>query len=125
MHLGQARTIPSPAPFAYMRTGFSPATYRRNIPLRKLGRQLNPFPLVQLPYHRMVNPWTMGAILHEVCHNLQNELALENEIPRVVYGRLRAAGMSPTVARTYSRWNGRCSRTWSAACSAARRSSRH
>lgn len=105
MHLGEARTIPSPAPFAYMRTGFSPATYRRNIPLRKLGRQLNPFPLVQLPYHRMVNPWTMGAVLHEVCHNLQNELALENEIPRVVYRRLRAAGMSPAVARTYARWN--------------------
>lgn len=105
MHLGRARSIPSPAPFAYMRTGFSPATYRRNIPLRKLGRQLNPFPLVQLPYHRMVNPWTMGAILHEVTHNLQNELALENEIPRVVYRRLRAAGMSQMVARTYARWN--------------------
>lgn len=105
MHLGKARSIPSPAPFAYMRTGFSPATYRRNIPLRKLGRQLNPFPLVQLPYHRLVNPWTMGAILHEVCHNLQNELALENEIPRTVYRRLRTAGHSPVVARTYARWN--------------------
>ncbi|GAA1768033.1 hypothetical protein GCM10009795_012980 [Nocardioides hankookensis] len=105
MHLGKARSIPSPAPFAYMRTGFSPATYRRNIPLRKLGRQLNPFPLVQLPYHRMVNPWTMGAVLHEVCHNLQNELALEDEIPRSVYRTLRGAGLPKSVASTYARWN--------------------
>ena len=49
MHLGSARSIPAPPPFAYMRTGFSPATFRRGIPLRRLGRQLNPFPLVQLP----------------------------------------------------------------------------
>ncbi len=89
-----------------MRTGFSPATYRRNIPLRKLGRQLNPFPLVQLPYHRMVNPWTMGAILHEVCHNLQNELALEDEIPRVVYrAAARRRACRRRWPRTYARWN--------------------
>ena len=105
MHLGRARSIPSPAPFAYMRTGFSPATYRRNIPLRRLGRQLNPFPLVQLPYHRMVNPWTMGAILHEVCHNLQNELELEDAIPRTMYRALIAAGLPRPVARTWARWN--------------------
>ena len=37
MHLGNARSIPAPPPFSYMRTGFSPATYRRGIPLRKLG----------------------------------------------------------------------------------------
>ncbi len=81
MHLGNERSIPAPPPFCYMRTGFSPATFRRGIPLRRLGRQLNPFPLVQLPYHRMVNPWTMGAILHEVSHNLQNELRLEQAVP--------------------------------------------
>ncbi|MBB6626481.1 hypothetical protein H5V45_04005 [Nocardioides sp. KIGAM211] len=105
MHLGTARSIPSPGPFAYMRTGFSPATYRRNIPLRKLGRQLNPFPLVQLPYHRMVNPWTMGAVLHEVCHNLQNELGLEDEVPRAIHRACLAAGLPPSVARTWARWD--------------------
>lgn len=105
MHLGKPLSIPSPGPFAYMRTGFSPATYRRNIPLRKLGRQLNPFPLVQLPYHRLVNPWTMGAVLHEVCHNLQNELGLETEIPRAIHHKLTAAGLPASVARTYSRWD--------------------
>jgi hypothetical protein len=105
MHLGTARSIPAPAPFAYMRTGFSPATYRRGIPLRKLGRQLNPFPLVQLPYHRMVNPWTMGAILHEVSHNLQNELELQQAIPLSILRRLRRAGLPESVARIWTRWN--------------------
>ena len=49
----------------------------------------NPFPLVQLPYHRLVNPWTMGAILHEVSHNLQNELELERRVPLAILQRVR------------------------------------
>ncbi|WP_197906150.1 hypothetical protein [Mycolicibacterium litorale] len=105
MHLGAARSIPSPPPFSYMRTGFSPATYRRNIPLRKLGRQLNPFPLVQLPYHRLVNPWTMGAIMHEVSHNLHNELNLQDAVPAAIVRSVRAAGASAAVARVWGRWN--------------------
>jgi hypothetical protein len=105
MHLGSDRSIPAPPPFSYMRTGFSPATFRRGIPLRRLGRQLNPFPLVQLPYHRLVNPWTMGAILHEVSHNLQNELALEGAVPVAIARRLRAAGLPDPVTRVWTRWN--------------------
>lgn len=105
LRLGAHRSIPSPPPFSYMRTGFSPATYRRNIPLRRLGSQLNPFPLVQLPYHRLVNPWTMGAILHEVSHNLQNELSLERDIPRAINRAVRATGAAPAVAAVWSRWN--------------------
>ncbi len=104
MHLGNARTIPAPPPFSYMRTGFSPATYRRGIPLRRLGRQLNPFPLVQLPYHRLVNPWTMGALLHEVSHNLQNELELQRAVPAAIYRQVSVA-VSPLVAQTWTRWN--------------------
>jgi hypothetical protein len=105
MHLGNERSIPAPPPFCYMRAGFSPATFRRGIPLRRLGRQLNPFPLVQLPYHRMVNPWTMGAILHEVSHNLQNELQLEQAVPGSIARRLRAAGLPEPVAAVWVRWN--------------------
>jgi hypothetical protein len=88
-----------------MRSGFSPATYRRNIPLRRLGRQLNPFPLVQLPYHRLINPWTMGAIMHEVSHNLQNELELERAIPMQIVRRVIAAGVPHESARTWAQWN--------------------
>ena len=103
--LGKARSIPAPAPFSYMRTGFSPATFRRGIPLRKLGRQLNPFPLIQLPYHRLINPWTLGAVLHEVSHNLQNELGLARIIPQSVSHRLLSIGVSGPVAAVWTRWN--------------------
>jgi hypothetical protein len=105
MGLGVAKSIPAPPPFAYMRTGFSPATFRRGIPLRRLGAQLNPFPLIQLPYHRLVNPWTLGAILHEVSHNFQSELGLSREVPRRIGLRLLQAGFSRSVAFTWVRWN--------------------
>ncbi len=105
MGLGKAKSIPSPPPFAYMRTGFSPATYRRGIPLRRLGRRLNPFPLVQLPYHRLVNPWTLGAILHEVSHNLHNELGLAVAVPRAIARRLTREGLGEHVASIWTRWN--------------------
>jgi len=105
LRLGVARSIPAPPPFSYMRTGFSPATFRRQIPLRRLGHQLNPFPLVQLPYHRLVNPWTLGAILHEVSHNLHNDLGLQRAVPLRIQSRLREAGFGEAVAATWTRWN--------------------
>jgi hypothetical protein len=104
-NLGLARSIPAPAPFSYMRTGFSPATFRRTLPLRRLGRQPNPFPLVQLPYHRLVNVWTLGAVLHEVSHNLQNDLGLARRIPEAIGAALRQAGLGETVAAVWTRWN--------------------
>jgi hypothetical protein len=103
--VGSARSIPAPNAFCYMRTGFSPATFRRGIPLRRLGRRLNPFPLIQLPYHRLVNPWTLGAILHEVAHNLHNDLGLARAVPAEIGRRLRADGMPPRVVETWVRWN--------------------
>ena len=103
--LGVARSIPTPPPFSYMRTGFSPATFRRAIPLRRLGQQLNPFPLIQLPYHRLVNPWTLGAVLHEVSHNLQNDLGLERAVPARIARRLLQAGCGRFVASVWTRWN--------------------
>jgi hypothetical protein len=103
--LGVARSIPAPPPFSYMRTGFAPATFRRGIPLRRLGHQLNPFPLIQLPYHRLVNPWTLGAVLHEVSHNLHNDLGLARAVPRAIARRLLRAGLGRFVASVWARWN--------------------
>jgi hypothetical protein len=103
--LGAARPIPAPPPFCYMRTGFAPATFRRGIPLSRLGRQLNPFPLVQLPYHRLINPWTLGAMLHETSHNLQSDLGLSQDIPRRVGKRLLSENMPASVAKVWMRWN--------------------
>jgi hypothetical protein len=103
--LGSARSIPAPPPFTYMRTGFSPATFRRGIPLSRLGKQINPFPLIQLPYHRLINPWTLGAVLHEVSHNLQNDLGLARAVPLNIARRLLASGVDPAIAATWVRWN--------------------
>jgi hypothetical protein len=103
--LGVAKSIPAPPPFCFMRTGFAPATIRRGIPVRKLGKQLNPFPLVQLPYRRLVNPWTLGAVMHEVSHNLQTELGLSKAIPRGVALRLMNAHLGRSVASVWARWN--------------------
>jgi len=103
--LGTARSIPAPPPFCYMRTGFAPATFRRGIPLTRLGRQLNPFPLVQLPYHRLINPWTLGAMLHETSHNLQSDLGLSRDVPRMIARRLLSAGLPRAVALQWTRWN--------------------
>jgi hypothetical protein len=103
--LGTARSVPAPPPFCYMRTGFAPATFRRGIPLTRLGKQLNPFPLVQLPYHRLVNPWTLGAVLHEVSHNLQSDLGLGRDVPRRVGARLLRSGCGRQVASVWVRWN--------------------
>jgi hypothetical protein len=103
--LAVARSVPTPPPFSYMRTGFSPATFRRGIPLRRLGQQINPFPLIQLPYHRLINPWTLGAVLHEVSHNLHNDLGLERAVPRAIALRLLRAGHSRRIAANWARWN--------------------
>lgn len=103
--IGNAKSIPAPPPFSYMKTGFSPATFRRSIPLQSLGLQLNPFPLIQLPYHRLMNPWTLGAVLHEVSHNLQNDLGLDKVIPAAIEQRLTQAQMPRAVVTTWTRWN--------------------
>lgn len=103
--IGTAKSVPAPPPFSYMQSGFAPATYRRGIPMRRLGQQLNPFPLVQLPYHRLVNPWTLGAILHEVSHNLHTELGLARVIPLAIARRLLKAGFGREVAFVWTRWN--------------------
>jgi hypothetical protein len=103
--LGVARSVPAPPPFCYMKTGFAPATIRRGIRMKRLGKQMNPFPLVQLPYHRLVNPWTLGAVMHEVSHNLQSDLGLNKDIPRQVGLRLLEEDMGKFVASVWVRWN--------------------
>jgi hypothetical protein len=103
--IGREKSVPAPPPFSYMRTGFGPSTYRRRIKLTKLGREMNPFPLIQLPYHRMVNPWTLGAVLHEVSHNLQSDLGLSKAVPRAIARRLLRSGLGVEITRIWVRWN--------------------
>jgi hypothetical protein len=103
--LGRARSIPSPAPLSFMNSeGGGPATYRRDVTMRKLLNLPNPFPLVRLPYSRLVTPWTLGAIAHETGHNLQADLGLWLVVPRLINRRLSAAGIPADVRRIWVRW---------------------
>lgn len=103
--MGAHRTVPAPGPFSYMRTGFSPATFRRGLPLPRLGRLANPFGLIELPLHRLVNPHTLGAVLHEVSHNLHSDLGLNRRVPQVIARRLTEERLPADVVRTWTRWN--------------------
>jgi hypothetical protein len=102
--LGRARSIPSPAPLSYMDSGFGPATFRRGVTMRKLLSLPNPFPLVKLPYSRLVTPWTLGAIPHEIGHNLQSDLGLWLVVPKLIDARLARAGIAPEVRKIWVRW---------------------
>lgn len=102
--LGKARSIPAPAPFAYIEDGSGPATYRRGVRLTTLGKRPNPFPLIKVPQHRVQNPWTLGAVPHEVAHNLQNDLGMWELLPK----RIRAAmtgKVSEEAIEIWARWH--------------------
>lgn len=103
--LGKARSIPSPTPFAYVQTGFGPATFRRGVRLTKLGRRQNPFPLVMIPFHRLINPWSLGAVPHEVAHNIQSDLGLWDVMPGRIRARFAEARLPPAAAAIWMRWH--------------------
>ena len=104
--LGTAQPTPSLLPFSYANSGFSPATYRRGVPLRRLRHNPNLFPLIMLPQHRLDNVWALSSVLHEVSHNLQADLGLWEELPIRIYERLTGGGrLAPDVARVWARWH--------------------
>jgi hypothetical protein len=103
--LGQARSIPTPPPFSFMASGGGPATWRRGIRVQQLGWLPNPFPIVQLPHHRLLNPWTLGAVAHEVGHNLQSDLGLWHAMPAELERRVEATGAGAPVAKLWARWH--------------------
>ena len=103
--LGKARSIPSPTPFAYVETGFGPATFRRGVKLTKLGKRENPFPLVKIPFHRLINPWSLGAVPHEVAHNLQSDLGLWTVMPQRIMATFAARRLPRVSAEIWARWH--------------------
>lgn len=111
--LSTPRSVPSPAPFSFMETERTPSTYRRGVKLSKLGKRANPFPIVQFPVHRLSNPWTLGAIHHEVAHNLQSDLGLWREVPKRIGENLRKGGLPEGVTRVWQRWH---KETWADLC---------
>ena len=104
--IGMAQPIPSLLPFSYARSGFSPATYRRGVPIPGLKFNPNLFPLISLPQHRLDNVWALSSVLHEVSHNLQADLGLWDEMPIHIYRRLTGEGrIAPKVAQVWARWH--------------------
>ena len=104
--IGMAQPTPSLLPFSYARSGFSPATYRRGVPIPGLKFNKNLFPLISLPQHRLDNVWALSSVLHEVSHNLQADLGLWDEMPVHIYRRLTTEGrIPPNVARVWARWH--------------------
>ncbi|WP_300527278.1 hypothetical protein [Maricaulis sp.] len=104
LNIGRPRSLPAPVPFCYVEDGRGPATYRRGVKLTVLGKRPNPFPLVKLPQHRLINPWTLGAIPHEVAHNLQNDLGLWKVLPSHIRKVMR--GVVPdSAAAVWARWH--------------------
>ncbi len=104
--LGTAQPTPTLLPFSYANSGFSPATFRRGVPLRRLRYHQNLFPLIMLPQHRLDNVWALSSVLHEVSHNLQADLGLWQEIPARIFQRLTERGrIAPDVARVWARWH--------------------
>jgi len=104
--IGTAQPTPNLLPFSYARSGFSPATYRRGVPLMRLRFNKNLFPLIMLPQHRLDNVWALSSVLHEVSHNLQADLGLWDEMPLHIHRRLTAEGhIANQVAQVWARWH--------------------
>jgi hypothetical protein len=104
--LGTAQPTPSLLPFSYASSGFSPATFRRGVPMKRLRHNPNIFPLIMLPQHRLDNVWALSSILHEVSHNLQADIGLWEVIPARVYQRLTTEGkLPPDIAQVWAQWH--------------------
>ena len=104
--MGTAKPTPALLPFSYASSGFSPATFRRGVPIARLRKHPNPFPLVMLPQHRLENVWAMSSVLHEISHNVQADLGLWDVIPERIFARLTGeAKLAEPVARVWARWH--------------------
>ncbi|MDY7231330.1 hypothetical protein [Hyalangium rubrum] len=92
-------------PLTYLEHGFSPATFRRGVLLRRLLGERNPFPLIRVPYERVEAPWGMGVILHEIGHSLQADLGVWQETETALQRRVLGVTGDPWLTRLWGRWH--------------------
>lgn len=92
-------------PLTYLEHGFSPATFRRGVLLRRLLGERNPFPLIRVPYERVEAPWGMGVILHEIGHSLQADLGVWQETETALQRRVLGVTGNPWLTRLWGRWH--------------------
>lgn len=90
-------------PVCYMEHGYSPATMRRGVQLSRLLGELNPFPLIRIPWDRD-QPW-QSVFLHEVAHNLQADLGIWQENRQAVLRRIMGSSRDAFLASVYGRWH--------------------
>jgi hypothetical protein len=90
-------------PLTYMEHGYSPATMRRGVILRRLLGETNPFPVIRIPWDRD-NPW-QSVFLHEVSHNIQADLGVWQENQDAVAQRMSRSVGDPLVTSVYRRWH--------------------
>jgi hypothetical protein len=90
-------------PLTYMEHGYSPATMRRGVTLRRLLGETNPFPVIRIPWDRD-NPW-QSVFLHEVSHNIQADLGLWQENRDAIARRMSGGIGDPLVTTIFSRWH--------------------
>jgi len=105
MGLGRAQSLPTPPPMAYMEPASGPATYRRGVSVPKLAKLPNPYPLVRLPFHRLMNPWSLGAVPHEIGHNVHADLKLWTTTPKLIRARLAQQGLPTETQAIWSKWH--------------------
>ena len=90
-------------PLTYLEHGYSPATMRRGISLRRLLGEHNPFPIIRIPWDRD-NPW-QAVFLHEVAHNLHADMGIWQENRIAVHRRMLKSTGDPLVTSIYARWH--------------------
>ncbi|MDH3659575.1 MAG: hypothetical protein OEU92_06025 [Alphaproteobacteria bacterium] len=89
-------------PLTYLEHGYSPATMRRGVTLKRLLGEPNPFPLIRIPWDRD-RPW-QATFLHEVAHNLQADLGLWEENKQAVGRRLAETDMPVSLQAIWQRY---------------------
>ncbi|MGI9506392.1 MAG: hypothetical protein ACR2RE_25395, partial [Geminicoccaceae bacterium] len=102
---GGNELLPKPIlpPLTYLEHGYSPATMRRGVTLKRLLGEPNPFPLIRIPWDRD-RPW-QATFLHEVAHNLQADLGLWEENKQAVGRRLAGAGLPASLQTIWRRYH--------------------
>jgi hypothetical protein len=91
------------APVTYLEHGYSPATMRRGVILSRLLGEVNPFPIIRIPWDRD-NPW-QSVFLHEVAHNLHADMSIWEENRVAVRKAVLSASGDPVLGAVYGRWH--------------------
>jgi hypothetical protein len=84
-------------PLTYVVADVSPLTYvRGSAPLDGdrllLGNAVLPIPIIHVPPDQLVNAWELLTIAHEVGHDLEKDLGIEDALKRSLAAALPAAG---------------------------------